>query len=164
LPIGDDSAHGDWFGDILYIVAAQGFEADLQLVLHVIGDGASHRDAAGRRQLLEAGSDDDAFTMAIIALDDHVAEVDANAHVDTLAVGEAVVSLGHAALQDDGAFNGVDDAAELGQQSVAHQLEDAAVMLLDLRFEQLFAVSAQAFERGRFVLLDQAAVADDVDG
>ena len=78
--------------------------------------------------------------------------------------GDAGVALGQAALEDDGAFDRIDDAAELRQQAVAHQLEDAAVMLVDLRLEQLLAVRAQPLERPGLILLHEPAVADHVGG
>ena len=74
------------------------------------------------------------------------------------------VALGQAALQGHGAFDRIDDARELRQQPVAHQLEDAAVALLDLRLEQLLAAGFQALEGSRLVLLHQSRVADDVGG
>jgi hypothetical protein len=73
--------------------------------------------------------------VAVLSLHDNVAEVDAYAHVDALPVGHAVVAFGHAALEDNRAFDGIDYAGELGQDAVAHQLEDAAVVLLDFRLE-----------------------------
>ena len=61
------------------------------------------------------------------------------------------------------AFDGIDHAAEFGQQAVAGQLEDAAVMSGDFGFEEVFPVRAQALERVRLIILHEAAVADDVD-
>ena len=60
--------------------------------------------------------------------------------------GNGGVALGQAALQADRAFDRVDDAAELGQQAVAHQLEDAPVMARDLRLEQLLAARLQPLD------------------
>ena len=132
-------------------------------MLHVIGDCARNRDAAGFGQLLQPGRDDHAFAVAVLVLDDHVAEIDAHAHVDALPVGEAIVPLGHLPLEQHRAFDGIHDAAEFGQQAVARQLEDAAVMPGDFGFEEVFPVRAQAFERIRLIILHEAAVADDVD-
>ena len=50
------------------------------------------------------------------------------------------IALGQAILQGDRALDGVDHAPEFGQQAVAHQLEDAAVVGGDFRFEQLLTV------------------------
>jgi hypothetical protein len=57
-------------------------------------------------------------------LDNHLAEIDADAQIDAVVFGEAGVPLRHAALDLDGAFDRVDHAAKLGEKAVAHQLED----------------------------------------
>src|ERR1700694_1643455 len=46
----------------------------------------------------------------------------------------------------------------------AHQLEDAALMLGNLRLDQLFAIRAQAFESPRLILFHEPAIADQVSG
>ena len=74
------------------------------------------------------------------------------------------VTLRHAFLEDDSTLNRIDDAAELGQKAVAHQLEDAAIVLFDLRLEQFLAVRAQAREGACLILLHKAAVPDHVRG
>ncbi len=91
------------------------FKPERQLVLHVIRDCARNGDAAGFRQLLQAGGDYHAFAMAVLVLDDHVAEVDAHANIDALPVGEAIVALGHLPLEQHRAFHGIHHAAEFGQ-------------------------------------------------
>jgi hypothetical protein len=48
--------------------------------------------------------------MPVRPLDNHLAEIDANADIDTLILGEAGVPLRHAALDLDGAFDRVDYA------------------------------------------------------
>ena len=80
--------------------------------------------AARIGKLLKARGDIDALAVPVRPLDDHLAEIDADAHVDALVLGKACVSLRHAALDVDGAFDRVDDARELGQKPIAHQLED----------------------------------------
>src|SRR5262249_22964753 len=66
----------------------------------------------------------------------------------------------HLALQDDRALHRLDDAGELGQQTVAHQLEDAAMVAGDLWLEQILAMGSQAGECPSLVLLHKAGVAD----
>ena len=74
--------------------------------------------------MLEARGDVDALAVPIRPLNDHLAQINADAQVDPLALGEAGVSLRHAALDVDGALDCVDHARELGEKPVAHQLED----------------------------------------
>ena len=137
---------------------------DVKLRLHVVVSLLREPDAARLGQLLQPRRDVDALAVPVLALDDDIAEVDADPHVDAAVLAHPVVALGHPALQVDGARHRVDDAAELGQKAVAHQLEDAAVVLLDRRLEQLPAVRSEPLKRAGFVLLHEAAVADDVGG
>ena len=53
----------------------------------------------------------------------------------------AGVSLRHSSLDIDRALNRIDDAAELGQKAIAHELEDATAMLRYRRFHDFIAVS-----------------------
>jgi hypothetical protein len=62
--------------------------------------------------------------MPVRSLDNHLAEIDANAQIDAVVFGEARVPLRHAALDLDGAFDCVDYAPKLGEKAVAHELED----------------------------------------
>ncbi len=65
-------------------------------------------------------------------------------------------------LDRDRACHRVDDAGELDQGAVAHELDDAAPVLGDERLDQLLAVGLEARERALLVALHQPAVADHV--
>ena len=90
----------------------------------------------GSAQLLQAGGDVDAVAVDVLALDDHVAEVDADAERDALGLGHVPLALGHALLDRDRAGDRVDDAGELDQRAVAHQLDDPALVLGDQRVDR----------------------------
>ena len=77
------------------------------------------------------------FTVAIITLDNHLSQIDANADFDPILFRNARVALHHAALECYRAFDGIDDTAKFRQQTIAHELEDAAVMLADFRFQEV---------------------------
>jgi hypothetical protein len=47
---------------------------------------------------------------------------------------------------------------------ISHQLEDTAVMLRDLRFEQFLAMRAKALEGIRLIVLHEPAISDHIDG
>ena len=79
----------------------------------------------------------DAVAIEIVAVDDDVAQIDADAKLDMPIFGDAGIALDHAALDLDGAARRVDDAAELDQEAVAHHLEDAAAVLGDRWLEEL---------------------------
>lgn len=130
----------------------------------MVNNGPRNGNASRLCQLLEPCRNVDAIAVAVFVLDDDVTEIDANAHVNLLARRHTTIPFGHNALKADRALHRIDDAAEFGQQAIAHQLENAAVMLGNLRLEQLLPMSAKALKRPRLVLLHEPAVAHDVGG
>ena len=150
--------------DVLNRLRAHVGELDLDLAGHVIEHGAGHADAAGRGQDLQARGDVDAVAVDVGALDDDVAQVDADAQPDTPLVRQLGLARRHGALNLDGAVHRLDDARELGQQAVAHELDDAALALRDLGLHQLLAERLQALQRPGLVLAHEAGIADHVGG
>ena len=100
--------------------------------------------------------------MNVVALDDHVAEIDADAEIDLLIVGQAGIARGHPALNFGSASHGIDDTGELDEQAVPHQLDDAALVLGDLGLDELGAMGTKAGERAFLVGAHEARVANDV--
>jgi hypothetical protein len=126
---------------------------------------AHHRrtgDAARPRKPLEPGRHVDAVAIEIVAVDDDVAEIDADAELDVPVLGNPGVALHHAALDFDGAARRVEDAAELDQEAVAHHLEDAPAMLGHGGIEELAAMVAERPQGAFLIGFHQPAVADDV--
>ncbi len=61
---------------------------EIELVPDVLVDGVRNADSAGLRQCLEPGGDVDPVTENIVAVDDHVAEIDADPQLEpALAAG-----------------------------------------------------------------------------
>ena len=102
-------------------------QAELALELVVGGTGDEH--AAGLAQLLQPRRDIDPVAEQVIALDHHVAEIDADAEHDPPVGRHLGLTLGHALLDRHRAGDGVDHRAELDDRPVAHQLDDAALVL-----------------------------------
>src|SRR6266851_4648445 len=94
-------------------------------------------DAAGVSETLEAGGDVDAVAVDLLAVDHHVAEVDANAELHP-ALGRdiRVLSL-ERGLDLDGALDCIHDAGELGEYTIACGIDEASVMLRNERIDQL---------------------------
>ena len=69
--------------------------------------------------------------MDIVALDDHVARVDADAEGQPRVIIDHRFLRGHAVLPGHRAGERVHHAGELDQQPVAHELDDAATVLGD---------------------------------
>ena len=148
--------------DVLDPLLAEILEAAAELALEVVVGGAGDDDAAGLRQLLEARGDVHAIAVEIALVGHHVAEIDADAEADALVLGDLRLALRHAALGGDGAGDRIDHAAELAERAIAHELDDAALVLGDQRLDEGLAVGLEALERSRLVALDQARIADDV--
>jgi hypothetical protein len=150
--------------DVLHLVLAQKFQRHAELARQMIIGGAGDYDTAGMGEVLQPSCDVDSVAMHIVAIDDHIAEIDADPQVDPSPLGQAGVAFGHAALEGYCAFDRIDDADELGQQAVAHYLEDTVVSSADLRFEQFLAMRPQALEGIGLILFHEPTVPDHVCG
>jgi hypothetical protein len=106
-------------------VIAHWLEADRDLVSNVVDNCTRNANPARLGQLLQARRDVDAIAKNVgsagsILLDNDIAEVDADTHIDTVTDLETVVALRHAALQNDSAPHRINDASKFGQEAVAH--------------------------------------------
>ena len=148
----------------LTLLLAQMLEVEVQLALDLVVDVARDADPAGLGQALQTGGDVHAVAVDVVALDDDVADVDADPIENLTVLGHACVALPHGALELDGEAHRVDDAGELHQGAVAHELDGAAAVLRGLWLDELLAVGLERGERARLVLAHQAAIADHVGG
>jgi hypothetical protein len=99
-----------------------------------------------------------AVAIEVVVLDDHVAEIDADAQFDAVVRLDTRVSLGHRLLHLDRATHRIDDAGKLHQRAVAGGLDDAARVLGDFRIEELAAQRLEAFERAFLVRSHQPRI------
>ncbi len=152
----------NWLGDVLQLVRAEVLEPGLQLRLHLVVDGAGDPDSAGIGDTLQARRDVDAVAMDVVAFDDHVAQINADAEDDPLVVGLIGGAFRHAFLDFDSALDGFDDARELDQQSVARGLDDAAPTARDGRFDQIIEMGVETRTRSRLILAHETGVSDYV--
>jgi hypothetical protein len=83
-------------------------------------------------------------------------------HIDAPLPGQRGVALRQAPLQSRSAFNRVNHAAELREQAVTHELEDAPMLPLDLWFKEILPMCAQPMKGVCLILLHESAIADDV--
>ena len=97
-------------------------------------------------------------------LDDDVADIDADAELDPLVLRHLGVALDHAAVDFHRAAYSIDNASELDQQPITCRLDDAAVMLRDLRVDQLAPMRLQRRQRADLVGAHQTAVSGDIGG
>ncbi len=164
-PAGEiDGVDAHRLAEVLDGVLAQVDEAHVELAVHQAGDLAGDADAAGLGQALQPRGHVDPVAVDVVAVDDDVADVDADAQADAPVLRHLGRPRAHAVLHVDGEGQRVDDAGELHQRPVAHQFDDAAVVLGDLRLDQLPPVRLQRRQRPGLVALHQPAVAGDVGG
>jgi hypothetical protein len=86
---------------------------------------------AGIGQGLDPCGDVDAVTIEVVALDDHVAEIDADTQLDAVVRRDVRVPPGYRLLHLDRAAHRINDAREFDQHTVTGGLDDAAVVLGD---------------------------------
>ena len=122
---------------VLQVLLAQILEAELDLAPDMAEHRLGHQNAARLGQGFQSRRDVDAIAVEVAALHHDIAEVHPDAQHDLPILGYAFVGGGHGFLQLDGALDGIDCAGELDQHPVAHQLDDAAVMLGDCRLKNL---------------------------
>ena len=72
-----------------------------------------------------------------VLFSDYVAEVDADAEPDAPLVADHRLTIDHAALHFGGATDRIDHARKFREEPVASVLDNAALVLLDLRLDQL---------------------------
>jgi len=92
----------------------------------------------------EARRDIDSVAENVAVLDNDVAEVDADAEPDAPLVADHRLTLDHPALHFGGATDRIDHAWKFREEPVAGVLDNAAVVLLDLRLDQLTEMRLEA--------------------
>src|SRR5262249_27267613 len=126
--------------DILHRDLAGVLKANVDAVADTFVDDGRNADPAGLGQRFQTGRDIDAVAVNVVALDDDVAEIDADPQNDLRLVQRFV---GHKAvrpLHGKRAMDSVDDAPEFHDRTVADQLDHAPVVGGDRRIEHRLAV------------------------
>jgi chemotaxis regulatin CheY-phosphate phosphatase CheZ len=82
-------------------------EGEAQLIQHLVANNPADANAARSGQRLQARRDIDAITKDIVAVDDDVADIDADPKLESLIGRNAGITLGHAALDIHGAAHGI---------------------------------------------------------
>jgi hypothetical protein len=114
------------------------------------------------RQRFEPGRQVDAIAVEILAIDHDVADIDADAEFDLAIIGDPGIAIMHAGLDLDSTARGVEHAAELDEEAVAHHLEDAPAVFRYGRIEELAAMLPKSAERAFLIGLHKSAVAHDI--
>ena len=135
-----------------------------QLVTDLVAHGTRDADAAGLRQCLQPRRDVDTVAIDVAAVGDDVAEVDPDAKGDAFVFGRLGVAVDHRPLDLDRATHRIDDAGKFHQHAVAGGLDDASVMLPDLRVDELATMRLQAVEGALLIRSHQPRITRHIGG
>jgi hypothetical protein len=130
-----------WPVDVLDLMLAGVGEIGLDTVPQALVNDGRNADPSGLRHRFEPSGDIDPVAINIAAVNHDVAEVDADAKLNAPALGDIGIPCRHAALDVDRAFDRVNDARELHERSIAHELDNPATMRRDGRVYRLGTVS-----------------------
>src|SRR5262245_21536817 len=125
--------------DIFKLLFARIYEGNIDLALSIFLHSTRYADAARLCQSLQPSSYIHAVPEDVPAVDDDVADVDADPKLDPSVRLHSGISLAHAALDFGGAAHRIDRACKLDQCAVALSLDDAAMVLRDLGINKGFA-------------------------
>ena len=148
--------------DILDRVLAHVFEGDVEPAPRLAVCIVRQADAARLGQRLDAGRNVDAIAVNVVALDDDVAEVDAVAEPDSPILRHIAIALGHAALNVDGAGDGIDDARKLDKRAIADELDDPAAMFGNRGIDELGAMRLERSMGAGLVVGHESTIANDI--
>ena len=147
--------------DVLDALAATRAVFEVELVPDLIVDGLRNAHCAGFGQRFEPGGDVDAVSEDIVAVDDHVAKIDADPQFETPFRRKRIVERARGLLHLDSAAERVDDAGKIRQQAVARRADDTPAMCGDQRIDGV-SQFAECPVRASLVHAHQPAEADDI--
>ena len=96
-----------------------------------------------------------AIAKNVATLNNDVAEVDAYAQLKEWPSTGIFLACGHRSLDFDGASYRIDNAGELNQRAIAHQLDDASAMLAETGIDEFCAEGIERRDRRLLVGPDQ---------
>ena len=139
-------------------------ELCLEFAGHGIVDGAGNQYSAYRGLRFESGSNVHAVAIEVIAIDDEVAKMQADAEDDPVALGPGEVGLGDGLLELDRGAERVHGATEGRERAVARQLDEAATVTGKRGLEQLATIGLEARERAALVATHLPRIPNHVGG
>jgi len=157
-----DPVDADRPRNILDAMLAKIGEPDRQLFTDLLAHRVADTDLARCRERFDPRRHIDAVAKHVAFVDYHVAEVDADAKADALALRQIGIAVLHPPLHDDRAAHSVDDRGELDQHAVSGGLEDASAVLADQRVDQSAPMALQSGERLFLICAHQPRIFDDI--
>jgi len=148
--------------DVLDSDLASILKANVNAVTDAFIDDGGDTNAAGFGQRFQPRRDIDAVAVNIVALDDDIAEIDADAQHDRRWRAVGIRRQSGRALHRERAVHCIDHAAKLDNGAVANQFHNPPVVSGNGRVENDLAVPLQGGERAGLVGSHQAGIADHI--
>ena len=104
------------------------------------------------------GGNIDPVPKDVVAVDDDIADIDADAEDDALVLGHARIAADHAALDYHRAPDRIDDTGKFDQRAVARGLDDTATMTGNRPVDQRPAMGFQRLQSADLIGLHKPAV------
>src|SRR5581483_4921873 len=149
---------GDVFQRLVAHVVIGNLGLAPDLAMRVVGDA----DATGIGDAFEPRGDVDAVAKDVVVVDDDVADMDADAELDPLGLGDVDIAQVHAALDLDRATDRIDGTAEFDQHAVAGGLDDATAIFGDFGIDESLSAGFETGEGAVLVDAHQTAVARNI--
>src|SRR5262249_25699278 len=112
----------DRFRDVLELLLAQIDELSNHPALALFIDRSRYTNPPRLGHRLETRRDVYADAQDLLAINQHITDVDTNPEQDTLIVGDAIVPWGHQSLDGNRAFHGAYHRQEFQEHAVAHDV------------------------------------------
>ena len=142
-------------------MAAKRAVIEIELIPDLVVYGLRDADGAGLSERLQPGCDVDAIAKDVIAIDDHVAEIDPDPQFEPALRRDRVVDRARAPLHFDGAVQRIDDARKIRQQAVARRADYPATLRRDQRVDRAAELIQRSMRPG-LILAHQPAETDHI--
>ena len=146
--------------DVLDLLLADVVKANIETAMHLLAHRRRHADSAGLGQRFQTRRHVDTVARDVGAVDDDVADVDADAELDALVGRFRLIICVHCPLHVDCAVERRIRAGEFEQHPVAGGLDHPATVFGNLRIDDAFADLAQPRKRPSIIALHVSAEAD----
>src|ERR1700720_164139 len=144
--------------DILQPLLAHFLKGMVKAIPYLFANCTRDRDAARVSDTLQPCRDVYAIAIDVVAFNDNISKVDADAELETAHVRLFVVPRPHVALHFHGTGDGADHAGKLQQHSISGQLYDSSLVTSDVVADELISHFLQSVKRIRFVRTHESAV------
>jgi hypothetical protein len=132
------------------------------LSLHLVAHDRRDSDASDRRKCLQPRRDIHPVAIDVVAVDDDIAQIDADAVANALVFGLVGFAPRRFILDGECTSDRLDHTRKLRKDAVADKFENTAAMRLHLGFEDRGAIAHEARQRAGLVGLHQPTVAGHV--